>query len=133
MAAAPARQTAHLAESDRFSDSTLAYQGGAGGIDAKLLAALDKVAVGTSVPNLTIVLDAPAGQALERARARASEAGEEGDRFEDEDIEYHEKLRAAFLAIARRNRKRCLVFDTSRPADRVSVEIWKAVVKRLKP
>ena len=55
------------------------------------------------------------------------------EQFEDEDIEYHEKLRAAFLAIARRNRKRCLVFDTSRPADRVSVEIWKAVVKRLKP
>jgi len=80
-----------------------------------------------------MVLDAPAEQALARARKRASDEGETSDRFEDEGIEFHRKLRAAFIEIAKHNKRRCFVFDTTQPAEKVSEAIWKLVHKKLKP
>jgi dTMP kinase len=130
---APALNRGEWVVCDRFSDSTRAYQGAAGGVDDKVLDALETLVSGETRPDLTIVLDAPAEQALARARERASDEGKKGDRFEDEALEFHHKLRAAFIEIAKRNKRRCFVFDTTQPAERVSEAIWKLVSKKLKP
>lgn len=130
---APALKRGEWVVCDRFADSTRAYQGAAGGVDAKLLENLETLVVGEARPDLTIMLDAPAEQALARARKRASDEGETSDRFEDEGIEFHRKLRAAFIEIAKHNKRRCFVFDTTQPAEKVSEAIWKLVHKKLKP
>lgn len=130
---APALKRGEWVVCDRFADSTRAYQGAAGGVDEKLLESLETLVVGETRPDLTIVLDAPAEQALARARSRASEEGKKGDRFEDEALEFHQKLRASFIEIARRNKRRCFVFDTMQPKEQVSDAIWKLVRRKLRP
>ena len=82
---------------DRFADSTRAYQGTRGQLDPRYLRALERVTLGDVRPGLTLILDLPAAEGLARAAARRG-AGEAADRFEREDLEFHESLRAAFLS-----------------------------------
>ncbi|MGB6177368.1 MAG: dTMP kinase, partial [Methylocella sp.] len=82
---------------DRFADSTRAYQGARGQLDPQFLRALERVTLGDVRPGLTLIFDLPVAQGLARAAARRG-AGEAPDRFEREDLEFHESLRAAFLA-----------------------------------
>src|SRR6185437_8020211 len=98
--------------SDRFADSTTAYQGYAGGVARPALAQLYRLVAGDFRPDLTIILDVPAAVGLERARRRG--AGGE-DRFERMGLAFHEKLRAGFLAVARKDRERCVVIDSTAP------------------
>ncbi len=86
---------------DRFADSTHAYQGAAGGADEALLDALDRVAVGRTWPDLTLILDLPAAAGLARIAAR--QTGGAPDRFERDEADVHERRRQAFLDIARRH------------------------------
>jgi dTMP kinase len=81
-------------------------------------------------PALTLILDLPAAVGLARAAARRG-AGEAPDRFEREDLEFHENLRAAFLAIAAAEPVRCAVIDASRPEEDVAHEIFEVVLNRL--
>lgn len=119
---------------DRFADSTRAYQGAGCGVDDKLLSVLERIAVGETRPDLTIILDAPTELALKRAKQRAGEEdGEEEDRFEKESLAFHEKLRRAFLRIADEDPERCVVVDASGPPDKVAAAVWRAVVERLAP
>jgi dTMP kinase len=113
---------------DRFSDSTRVYQGAAGGADQNLLRALDRVAVGETMPNLTIVLDVPAEIGLQRTRQRQGSG--DADRFEGEELSQHEKRREAFLAIAAAEPERCVVIDATQAEDVVAYAIWKAVSSR---
>ncbi|VTZ52391.1 thymidylate kinase [Methylocella tundrae] len=116
--------------SDRFSDSTRAYQGGAGGLDSRLLSALERVTLGGLCPDLTLILDLPAEEGLLRASRRLA-PGETQDRFEDESLQFHERLRAAFLAIAAQEPNRCAVIDASASVTDVAEAIWSAVSSRL--
>ncbi len=89
---------------DRFIDSTLAYQGYGRDFDLKLLEALNSLATGGVTPDLTILLDLPVEVGLGRAKAldkQESGAGK-GDRIEQEDIEFHRRLRKGFLELAAR-------------------------------
>ncbi len=106
---------------DRFADSTMAYQGIAGGFGATAVAALHAVIVGKDDPDLTLVLDVPADIGLKRAGARRG--GE--SRFEDKGPAFQRAVRDAFLAIARAAPARCKVIDAS--ADEETV--WRAVAK----
>ena len=115
---------------DRFIDSTRAYQGAAGGLDQALLASLERVAVGSLRPDLTLILDLDPALGLDRARARAGE-GEAPDRFEAEALAFHQRLRSAFREIAAAEPERCAVIDASGDADRVEAIIWGTVTKRL--
>lgn len=115
---------------DRFSDSTRAYQGVAGGVDAQVIAALEKVVVGGTRPDLTIVLDLPAAEGLARAAARRGRQGA-ADRFEAEGLAFHDSLRRAFLAIARSEPGRCAVIDAARPEEEVAEAVWQVVAERL--
>jgi dTMP kinase len=89
---------------DRFIDSTLAYQGYGRNFDLKLLEALNRLATGGVTPDLTILLDLPAEIGLKRAKAldKGEAKDGEGDRIEQEDIEFHLRLRKGFLELAER-------------------------------
>lgn len=113
---------------DRFADSTRAYQGAQGQVDAKLLEALEAATVGETRPDLTILLDLPAEEGLARAAARS---GAGADRFESEDLTFHRNLRAAFRDIAAREPARCVVIDAGAPPERVAEAVWQAVSERL--
>ncbi|GJE27434.1 dTMP kinase [Methylobacterium organophilum] len=112
---------------DRFADSTRAYQGAAGGVDEATLRALERVVVGRTRPDLTLILDLPAETGLARARRR----GGEGDRFEAEALGFHERLRTAFAGIARAEPGRCAVIDATPDPDAVAAAIRRAVAARL--
>jgi dTMP kinase len=116
---------------DRFIDSTRVYQGVLGKVDAKLIRSLERVTVGAAMPDLTFLLDVPANVGLARAKRRRGT--DTTDRFEAESIEFHEALREAYLALAGKEPKRCVVIDGRAPRDVVSDRIWQAVLDRLKP
>jgi dTMP kinase len=114
---------------DRFADSTRAYQGALGDLDARLIRALERVVVGDTRPDLTILLDAPAQTGLARARRRWG--GAAADRFEAEEGAFHERLRRAFLDLAAAEPGRFVVVDADRPPEAVEDEVWAAVEGRL--
>jgi len=118
--------------SDRFHDSTRAYQGLTGGVDDKLIDALEILALDGHTPDLTIVLDMDPVAAFKRVADRAVEDGLEltGDRFEKEEIEWHKRLREGFLAIAAANPDRCVVISAEQSEDALEAAIWDAVSAR---
>jgi dTMP kinase len=116
---------------DRFIDSTRVYQGILGQAGRPLVRALERITVGDAMPELTIILDLPAEIGLARARARR--AGDAPDRFEGEDLAFHQKLNAAFREIAAEEPGRCVVIDADRPAEAVAADIWAQVTERLRP
>ena len=116
---------------DRFADSTRAYQGATGGADEGLLSALDRVAVGRTIPDLTVILDVPVEVGLARAAQRLAAGGEALDRFERDDRVMQELRRQAFLRIAEREPERCIVIDASEPEGAVGEAVWQAVRARL--
>ena len=127
----PALERGEWVLCDRFADSTRVYQGTGNGADEKLLRVLERVAVGTTKPDLTIVLDVPAAVGLARLRGRLSATGEQEDRFEGEALAVHERRRQAFLDIAAHEPGRCVIIDATQTEDQVAHEIWKAVSTRL--
>ena len=116
--------------SDRFADSTRAYQGAAGRLDLSFIRRLEQVAVGERRPELTLILDLPPEQGLARANARRG--AEPADRFEREGLLFHAALRKAFLEIAGEEPARCVVIDGGGTEAQVADAIWAAVVERLR-
>jgi dTMP kinase len=117
--------------SDRFLDSTRVYQGSVGNVDPRLIRSLERVTVGTAVPDLTFILDVPATVGLARAKRRRGAA--DADRFEGEAIEFHGQLRSAFRALAELEPLRCVLIDGRAPKDVVAERIWAIVQERLQP
>jgi dTMP kinase len=116
---------------DRFVDSTRVYQGVLGDVDQRLIRALERVSVGDLVPDLTIILDVPVAIGLKRAAGRRR--GKTPDRFEAEEFEFHQKLRKAYLGLAKAEPKRFIVIDASAQKKTVAKRIWEAVDGRLEP
>ena len=116
---------------DRFADSTRVYQGALGKVDPRLISSLERVAIGDLRPNLTFVLDLPVEAGLTRRKQRAGDAAP--DRFEAEDAEFHVKLRQAYLALAEREPRRCIVIDAGRSKEEIARQIWSVVNSRLEP
>jgi len=106
---APALERGAWVICDRFSDSTRAYQGVAGGLDAARIDAIETAALGHFKPDLTLIADLAPQAGLARAAAR----GEAVTRFEAKDAAFHARLRDAFLAIASAEPERCAVLDAS--------------------
>lgn len=124
----PALDAGKWVISDRFADSTFAYQGAAGGVPHATLAELHRLALGDFRPDLTIILDLPPDIGLARIGARH---GQGADHFESRAIAYHEALRQGFLAIAAENPGRCVLIDASPPPEDVAARIWTVVETRL--
>ncbi|HZP77061.1 MAG TPA: dTMP kinase [Pseudolabrys sp.] len=126
----PALEAGKWVICDRFYDSTRVYQGAVGRVDLKLIRGLERVTVGETVPDLTFILDVPADVGLARAAKRRG--SKKADRFEAETVDFHEKLRQAFLIIAKHEPERCMVVDGQQTKQTVGDQIWKAVTERLK-
>jgi dTMP kinase len=113
--------------SDRFADSTRAYQGAGEAVDPALIAALEAQVLDGVTPDLTLVLDLPVEAGLARAGARP----EAQSRFEAKGQGFHERLRQAFLEIARAEPQRCAVIAAAEPLEAVTAAVWAAVQDRL--
>jgi len=127
----PAMKDGAIVLCDRFADSTRAYQGAVGDIDPALIDALERIIVRATKPDLTLILDLPAEEGLSRAASRRQDAGGGVDRFEQENIDFHRKLRDAFRSIAESEPDRCRVVDASRGPDEIAEDIWRIVSERL--
>jgi dTMP kinase len=127
----PALARGRWVVSDRFADSTNVYQGAIGQVDPLLLAGLHRITIGKLKPDLTFILDVPAEIGLARAKQRRGEEG--ADRFEAEALEFHEKLRDAYLHLAAGEPNRCVLIDARDPQAAVATRIWDTVAKRLDP
>lgn len=124
----PALKKGAWVVSDRFADSTMAYQGYGHGADRAMLGELYDIAVGDFRPDLTLILDLPVEVGLARAAARR---GAE-TRYESLPVEFHERVRAGFRDIAAADPERCVVIDATQGIDAIASAIGDAVSKKLK-
>ena len=123
----PAIASGAIVVCDRFYDSTRVYQGIVGGVPEVDIEALNHLACGNLVPDLTILLDMDVDEGLRRADGR--ETAE--TRFESKGVEFHRKVRSGFLELAARHSGRFVVIDAGREIDRVTSDIEAAVMPRL--
>jgi len=128
----PALEAGRWVICDRFIDSTRVYQGALGNVDGKVIRGLERITVGQAArPEITFLLDVPATVGLARAQSRRG--GAAADRFESESVEFHEKLRAAYRALAAAEPARIVVVDGRAPREVVAERIWTIVEERLRP
>lgn len=113
---------------DRFSDSTRVYQGRVGHVPLGLVNAMERVTIGDLKPDLTIILDVPVEVGLKRAAARRGDAAP--DRFESEDVRFHQELRDAYREIAAAEPQRCVLIDATPDAHTVAANVWAALRDR---
>ena len=123
----PAMESGRWVVSDRFADSTMAYQGYGHRLGTGPIEMLYDLVVGEFRPDLTLILDLPVEQGLERAGQRR----EGGDRYERMDGGFHERLREGFLEIARGDPSRCAVIDARGPVDQVHGAVRDALLRHL--
>jgi dTMP kinase len=110
---------------DRFFDSTRAYQGRLGQVSPAVVNAMQRVTIGDLKPDLTIILDVPVEIGLQRAALRRGSGAP--DRFEAEDVQFHQDLRDAYRQIATEDPERCVLIDATADPDTVAARIWTAL------
>ena len=115
---------------DRFSDSTMAYQGDGLGLGRDRIAALQLLALGEFSPDLTLILDIDVDTGLSRAKSRTTGQSGGEDRYERMGSDFHQRLRDSFLDIARHEPDRCTVIDATQSVSVVQVAIRKAITER---
>ena len=114
----PALEKGQWVLCDRFTDATYAYQGGGRGIDTGVIARLEELVQGDFRPDLTLLLDVPVAVGLARANKRGAL-----DRFEQEKVEFFERVRSAYLDMAKRYPERYRVIDAGRPLELVQQQL----------
>jgi len=115
--------------SDRFSDSTRVYQGRLGQVAPGLLNAMQRVTIGDLKPDLTIILDVPVEVGLKRAAVRRGNAAP--DRFESENVQFHQRLREAYRELATAEPARCVLVDATGDPGAVAANVWAALREHL--
>ncbi|MGH7732096.1 MAG: dTMP kinase [Candidatus Eiseniibacteriota bacterium] len=123
----PALAEGRVVLCDRYDDSTLAYQGAGRGLDPAMLRGWNRAATGGLTPDLTLLFDLDPAQGLER---RAGAAGSP-NRLDREPPEFHARVRAGYLALARAEPGRFLVLDASLPPEALEQQAWEGVARRL--
>ena len=108
---------------DRYSDSTVAYQGYASGVDLMSIGQLNQIATGGLLPDLTVLLDLPVEDGLQRSGG--------SDRFESEDVAFHERVRKGYLALAEHDTERWLVVDATQERIAITSQILERVATLL--
>ena len=111
---------------DRFTDATYAYQGGGRGLNKSIITRLEDMVQNELRPDLTIILDLDPETGMERAAKRGSL-----DRFEQEHLEFFNKVRAVYLEIARSEPNRCVIVDASSPIEIVQVNLRAIIQSKL--
>jgi dTMP kinase len=127
----PALEAGRWVICDRFADSTRIYQGVLGNVDPRVIRSLERITVGDTKPDVTVILDVPTELGLERASSRRGRG--RTDRFEAETLEFHNKLREAYRELAEREPERCVLIDASGETSTVADAVWAVVNRRLDP
>jgi dTMP kinase len=122
----PALQAGRVVLLDRFADSSVAYQGGGRELGERLVSRLSKLATAALKPQLTMLVDVPVKVGQERKRSTAL------DRLEQEAVQFHERVRAGYLSLARRAPGRCKVVDGTRPPADIEADVFRHVSELLK-
>ena len=112
---------------DRFTDSTIVYQGYGKGIDLKLINKLDALVTKKLKPKITFLLNIKPEIGLKRSRGRNNREL----RYENMPIEYHKKINSSFLKLSKKDPKRFVVIDASKDKEEISDIIWKNVKNKL--
>lgn len=115
---------------DRFSDSTLAYQGFGRGLSVSELKRINAFAAGNLRPDLTVLLDIKPGEGQRRVLERHQGSSGTPDRIEREHLQFHARLRQGFLRLAREEPARFVVFSTDMPENEVADAVWRSVSTR---
>lgn len=123
----PALKKSKVVISDRFADSTVAYQGHGYGLSIKDIEKLHEITLANFQPDLTFILDLPVEIGLQRAMRR----GGPEDRYERMDISFHNRIRAGFLSIAEMNPNRCFVINADRKVATIHADILEISHQRL--
>lgn len=126
---APALADACIVICDRFMDSTTVYQGVARSVDAQQVEAINRFAVGTTIPDLTLLIDLPAEIGLARIRKRSDG---QLDRMEQEAIEFYQAVRQGYLNLAALEPDRFVILDGSQTIETLENQVWTAVQRKLK-
>jgi dTMP kinase len=119
----PALDSGKIVVCDRFTDSTLVYQGYARGLDIEIVQDLNETASAGLKPDLTILLDLPVEEGLARKKARHK------DRFDAETLEFHRRVREGFLELAGKEKGRWMVIDGLQPRKKIAGIIWQKVAQ----
>ena len=127
----PALEQGKLVVSDRFADSTLAYQGYGRGMDLALLRRLNVMATGGTMPDLTIILDCAVEVALARAAERRDLQAARENRFEAEGVAFQRRVREGFLKLAEEEPSRCVVVPTDGPVMAAQEMLRRIIDERL--
>ncbi len=123
----PALAEGRVVICDRYNDSTRVYQGIVGGVPREEIEALNRIACGDLVPDLTLLLDMDVDEGLRRASARATAES----RFESKGNDFHHKVRQGFLDLAAGESERFVVIDATRDVDAIASDVAAAVMPRL--
>jgi dTMP kinase len=123
----PALAAGTIVLSDRFTDSTLVYQGCGRGLGADSVMALDRIACRGLVPDLTLLIDIDAETSLARARARNAAEPSSETRMDEQSLEFHRQVYQAYHALAAREPQRFRVIDGRAGVEAIAAEIWKAL------
>lgn len=123
----PALERGEIVIADRFTDSTMVYQGCGRGLGAETVLALDRIACRGLQPDLTLLLDIDLETSLARARARNAAAAHNETRMDEQSVEFHRQVREAYLALAEREKQRIRVIDGRAARDEVEAAIWRVV------
>jgi len=121
----PGLENGKVVISDRYADSTTAYQGYGRGLDLDMVKATNSAATQGLKPDLTILLDIPAEEGLDRKKAKSR------DRFEREALAFHQRVREGYLRLAADDPKRWLVIDASQSKQEIAQIIWQRVSQLL--
>lgn len=128
----PALARGEIVVSDRYNDSSFAYQGYGRKLGIEVVRAFDHIVCGATQPGLTIVLDLSPRVALGRAHGRETRRRSRHGRFEAQGLAFHQRVRRGYLEIAARDPRRVKVVNAGRPIAAVRAEIANIVVKFLK-
>ena len=124
----PALSEGKIVVSDRFTDSTIAYQGAGRGLGVENVLQLDRIACHGVVPDLTVVIDVDTEAGLARARSRNNNRnGVSESRIDEQAVEFHYRVRAAYHDLAAREPRRVVLIDGDAPPEQVAERVWEAV------
>lgn len=123
-----AKESGKVVICDRYSDSTMAYQGYGRGIDKQLIETLNSVVEKGNRPDLTFIIDADPEVTLVRAKRKS---GNVGDRLEQESLEFHKRVREGFIAAAEREPKRVAVIDGRKSIEEINSDIIARLFEKL--
>jgi dTMP kinase len=127
----PALESNHIVISDRYADATVAYQGAGRGFSPQLISEIVELATEGLKPDLTLLFDLPVADCIVRTQRR-TEGKQQGDRLDSEDVEFHTRVRAAYLAIAAAEPQRVKVIETSGAVEETHARVKDIVATFLK-